>query len=297
MITQFAIRLICGMSIVWCVMPRHQVTSGFFRIQLLVTLGLSVLAAVAAGELAGTVISGQPHLSVPSIPKYSPEAATVHSAVLSASNIQVLMGLTAVLSFVGSIFWTLERRVAGGRFCFAIAAISTTCAALSCVSQSALSTMAGSLYWMSEVATGLVSGAAVGGMLLGHWYLTAPTMSTSPLNKINTWFAIAAGFRLLLAGTALIMDWSIVFQSEPIQVVVGGAGLHTVTFASMHSIWLSLEWLGGIIGPLIVCLMVHRIMKYRNTQAATGVLFVGVILAFLGEMTAALLRRELQLPL
>ena len=38
MLTQFAIRLICGMSLVWCVMPRSEVTSGFFRIQKLVML-------------------------------------------------------------------------------------------------------------------------------------------------------------------------------------------------------------------------------------------------------------------
>ena len=67
--------------------------------------------------------------------------------------------------------------------------------------------------------------------------------------------------------------------------------------SSTYSIWLSLDWLGGSIGQLIVSAMVWRIMKYRNTQAATGVLFVGVILAFLGEMTAALLRQELNLPL
>ena len=40
-----------------------------------------------------------------------------------------------------------------------------------------------------------------------------------------------------------------------------------------------------------------RILKYRNTQAATGVLFVGVILSFIGDMTAALLLQETTLPL
>ena len=281
MITQFAIRLILGMSTVWCVLPRSQVTSGFFRIQMLVTLGLSVLAAMAAGELAGPVISGQPG----------------EAAILSAGTIRTLMGLTAVLSFVGSVYWTLERRAAGGRFGFAIAALALACAVLNCVSTTSAATWPGTLYWLSEIATGLVSGAAVGGMLLGHWYLTAPTMSTSPLLVVNAWLAIGAACRFLLAGIALVMYWPVVFQSRTVEIVTGATETRTVTFSSMHSIWLSLEWLGLVIGPLAVCLMVHRIMKYRNTQSATGVLFVGVILAFLGEMTAALLRRELQLPL
>ena len=43
--------------------------------------------------------------------------------------------------------------------------------------------------------------------------------------------------------------------------------------------------------------MTIRILRYRNTQAATGVLFAGVILVFLGEMSAALLLAELRHPL
>ena len=43
--------------------------------------------------------------------------------------------------------------------------------------------------------------------------------------------------------------------------------------------------------------MTLRILRYRNTQAATGVLFAAVILSFIGEMSAALLAGELQRPL
>jgi hypothetical protein len=47
---------------------------------------------------------------------------------------------------------------------------------------------------------------------------------------------------------------------------------------------------------MVVCVMVQRILRYRNTQAATGVLFVGVILTFIGELTADLLQRVLSVP-
>jgi len=43
--------------------------------------------------------------------------------------------------------------------------------------------------------------------------------------------------------------------------------------------------------------MVWRILRYRNTQAATGVLFVGVIVTFIGELSATLVSRELHVPL
>jgi hypothetical protein len=50
--------------------------------------------------------------------------------------------------------------------------------------------------------------------------------------------------------------------------------------------------------PDSVCtsIVVTKILKYRNTQAATGVLFAALILVFMGEMAAALLERDLRIP-
>ena len=57
MISLFCCRLICGASLCWALMPRRQVTCGFFRIQHLVVLGLSALAAIT---LTGNEISELP---------------------------------------------------------------------------------------------------------------------------------------------------------------------------------------------------------------------------------------------
>jgi hypothetical protein len=120
-------------------------------------------------------------------------------------------------------------------------------------------------------------GGAVTGMLLGHWYLTAPTMSIDPLRRITVYYGIAGVVRLVLSAVALWLGW---------QALSGSTQL----------VWLALRWLAGILGPLLVAWMVLRILRYRNTQSATGVLFVGVILTFIGEATAALLYRELSIP-
>jgi hypothetical protein len=265
MITQFALRLIFGMSFVWCVMPRREVTSGFFRIQMLVTLGLAVLAALATGQI--------------------PEAAGGSAPVLTRDSIRIVAGVITLLSFFGSVMWTLERRAAGTRYAFAIAFGSGITTILASVSQDQLATLHGNLYWLSEIMTALVSGTTVGGMLLGHWYLTAPSMTTTPLNRVNVWLGGVAGAKLLVGGFTIACWPLISAQTKVID-----------QWNSTYAIWLSLALLGGIFGPLAVCWMVHRILKFKNTQSATGVLFVGVILAFLGEMTGALLRRELQLP-
>jgi len=265
MISQFALRLIFGMSFVWCVMPRREVTSGFFRIQMFVTLGLGVLAALSAGQI--------------------PEVESGSGPVLGRETIRILGACLAVLSFFGSAMWTLERRAAGVRYAAAIAVGSAVSTVLATSPWSRFSTLHGNLFWLSEITTALVSGVTVSGMLLGHWYLTAPTMTTTPLNRVNLWLGLVAGAKLLLGGLTLAC-WPLISAQTTV--------IDQWNFT--YGTWLSLALLGGIFGPLGVCWMVHRILKYGNTQSATGVLFVGVILAFIGEMTGALLRRELQLP-
>lgn len=257
MIAQFCLRLICGMSLMWCGMPRRQITSGYFRIQMLVVLSMSVLAALAQST--------------------STTESSFSAGVVSAKFVRPACIGLAVASFLGSVMWTLERRRLGTVFVFLIAAVSTALVLGLCPVSGSVDGRA-VLSLASELSTALLLGGAVSGMLLGHWYLTAPTMSIAPLSRVNAYFGAAGFSRLLLSAIALVLAWEqITGQSQ--------------------WLWLSLRWLAGICGPLAVAVMVWRILKYRNTQSATGVLFVGVILVFIGELSAALLQRELNVPL
>ncbi len=304
MIAQFALRLICGMSLMWALMPRRQVTSGFFRIQMLVVMGLAVLAALATMmevQSLHTLLRQSNSLSGP-IPWFaSPIAVASPEVVL------------AVLGFLGSVLWTLERRTAGEQTGFLVLVISvpalvgnslrigmvTLLAQKSAmpetiaVFQDAFQFTHGweSRYvWLATLSplssSGILGGVVVG-MLLGHWYLTTPTMSIEPLKRINLFVGIASVLRLLVSARTLSLLWSGAFEMADA----------TSRLSAAPKAWIGLRWLAGIIGPIVVSLMVWRILKYRNTQAATGVLFVGVILAFIGDMTAALLLRETGLPL
>ena len=108
----------------------------------------------------------------------------------------------------------------------------------------------GVLTLFSEVATSLLIGGATAGMLLGHWYLTAPTMSITPLGRVNLYFGSAAVLRLLvsLIGLALVVAQA---DRRNSRVVAGAAALGR----------------RGIGGPLVLAVMVWRILRYRNTQA------------------------------
>jgi hypothetical protein len=236
-IALFAVRLICGMGAMLCVMPRKDVASPFFRIMMLVTLGMSVLLALAF-----------------------------------PSEKWVGAGL-GVVAFLGSVFWLLERRGSGTA---AIGLVSV----ISLIELLRLSSLASGAdapggIWLapaSALAAAGTLGAAMTGMLLGHRYLTAPGMPLAPLIRMNQALGVATVLRLVMSAVSLAL---------------GAAALTDSTYW----IWLSLRWLAWVVGPGIACIMVQRILRYRNTQAATGVLFVAVILTFIGELTADLLQR------
>src|SRR5688572_13181879 len=103
MIAQFALRLMFGMSLMWSLMPRRQVSVGFFRIQMLIVMGLGVLAALTFGELS-----------------QNPDA----TPVLSASLGKPISIALAALGFFGSAFWTLDFRRTGTVFVFAVFLLS-----------------------------------------------------------------------------------------------------------------------------------------------------------------------------
>ena len=239
-------------------MPRSQVSSGFFRIQMLVVVGLAVLAALTIGQLIGG-------------------PSTVTSFPSEQTSTIVCWGI-AVFGFLGSAMWTLERRKAGTALVFLICVTSSSLLLLTACSLQSLSSLSRNLNVLSELSAASLLGSALTGMLLGHWYLTAPTMSLAPLSRLTMYFGIATIIRLIVSLAGLILAWDQL------------AG-------STMWIWMGLRWLAGILGPILVFVMVWQILKYRNTQSATGVLFVAVILTFIGEMTASLLFQEIRQPI
>ncbi len=256
MLAQFAVRLICGMSLVLAAMPHKTVASGFFRVQMLIVMGLGVLATLA--------------VQTPQAPSaVAPWIGQVHYA---------LCIVIAGLGFLASVFWTLERRRMGFALIAAISILSLVALSLGILLISGTWKLHWSCVFLSDLSSALTLGGAMCGMLLGHSYLTAPTMSIAPLLRLNTFLGWAGIVRGVISGAVLLVAWP---------------------YLSGDStwIWLSLRWIAGIGGPLMVWQMVQRILVFKNTQAATGVLFVGVILTLLGELTGTLLLAVTGYPL
>ena len=271
MIESFVLKLLVGIAMMWLLMPRKEVSDGFFRIQMLVSLGLSVLLVLIVSSSSTTA---ENHLHS------NPRNASLPSAIVARSDIgdNIVCAsqiIAACVAYAGHIFWKLGRRTPGAISIYSIALLSLL--SQICFSLGNGITVNSCLVLLSDLSSSTVLGATLTGMLLGHWYLTTPTMSIGPLSWFARTLAIAAVLRLVMTGIA-----------------IGRSG-----FAShdiVHVLWLFLRIVGGILIPFATSIVVAKILKFRNTQAATGVLFAALILAFMGEMAAGLLELDLRMP-
>jgi hypothetical protein len=257
MTATFLIRLSSGITLMWLMMPRKHVTDGFFRIQLRVVLGLTVLCALflaSTGDAAGE------------------SAPPVDSA---ATRLFWLQCSAAAVAYCGSIFWALGRRRPGNLAIYVLALLCGASLVIDALANADVSRVP--LQLSASIASALVLGSVLTGMLLGHWYLTSPTMSIRPLRFFISAIAVAAGLRLAASTTAFLLHGDLLTQST-------------------QYVWLGLRVAGAILAPVVVAVMTHQVLKYRNTQSATGILFACLIVIFMGEMSGALLEGELRVP-
>ena len=58
-----------------------------------------------------------------------------------------------------------------------------------------------------------------------------------------------------------------------------------------------LRWSFGMIGTMILIALAWQTLRIPNTQSATGILYVGVLAVFTGELAALLLSAQTTFPL
>ena len=128
-------------------------------------------------------------------------------------------------------------------------------------------------------AAALFLGWSLTTMLLGHWYLVAPRLAFRHL-VVFCWILLAttalrgAAVAASLAEAAGVAPLT---EPHPWRLVAGfdGQGMF---------LWFRLLW--GILGPLVLALMALHCARRRSNQSATGILYVLVVGAFIGEITA-----------
>jgi hypothetical protein len=183
------------------------------------------------------------------------------------------LGLAMLCSFAGSLVWSLDKAPGGNWMIGAGGLVLCACLVL-----------AGNLYQpdeapgrliFDELTSALLLGTAMTAMLMGHSYLIAPSMSIQPLLRLLGGLFVALILRAAVAGLGL---WS-------------WTGLDTLRTLNEVSFLLPVRWGIGLACPLVLGILAWKTARIRSTQSATGILYVVVIFAFLGELTSQVLSR------
>jgi len=191
-----------------------------------------------------------------------------------SADVWLWLTLTSVMALaaLGSMVWMLDG-APGGR----VLMLLTVPLALLALGQAGYCVRdEGEPWWLvaDDLSAAAVLGSAITAMLIGHSYLIAPAMSLTPLYRLLGALAVSTVLRIGIA-TAGLWLWT---AARPV-----------TTLDQEMILWLAVRWGIGFLGPLVLCWLAWETTRIRSTQSATGILYVVVILCFLGELTSQLL--------
>jgi len=133
----------------------------------------------------------------------------------------------------------------------------------------------------------LLLGSVTVAWLLGHAYLTATKMTIAPLRHFSRLLLWAVGVRVLFLAAAV-----------GIPLATGSiAGVPTLRALTSAWLLLALRIGVGLIAVGVFAFMVADCVKLRSTQSATGLLYFGSVLAYVGELSSQYLSLEFSWPM
>jgi len=146
----------------------------------------------------------------------------------------------------------------------------------------------GALLKIGFVLGALVIASTTLTMNLGHWYLVTKELSH---RHLTLWSGVYLGSSLLrgvffFAVTAGIFAGKFGFEAREQLFSFSG----DLFFLATRFLW-------GIAGTVVLSFFVLKTARMRSNQAATGLLYVALVFALVGELLAAYLTIRTRLPL
>ena len=205
-----------------------------------------------------------------------------HSLLSLRGAIPGALALFAVLCLVSNaLFGTFRRRASRVTMVLALAAGVVAVLGTARLSPTGATTgpAALSVLTLSALLGGLVMGAINDAMILGHFYLMIRGLPLEALKRAGRIVAVALLAKIALFA-AVLLFW-------------GGA---SDVLLGREMIWTAWRVMFGFVGPLVLLWMVKDTVRLKHTQAATGLLYVAVGFALMGELAAVYLELSTGLP-
>ncbi|HXW84689.1 MAG TPA: hypothetical protein VEJ86_09820 [Candidatus Binataceae bacterium] len=143
------------------------------------------------------------------------------------------------------------------------------------------------VYIVTAIASAVVLGLVSGGMMFGHWYLIDPNL---PVDYLRSFV------RLLRA--SLIGDLAALGIALAGLGAASGAGAGAVrNLLDFDPLLLSARILLGPVATMILAWMTWKTLEVPQTMAATGLLYIAVMAALVGEMLGRFILFRTAVPL
>lgn len=123
---------------------------------------------------------------------------------------------------------------------------------------------------------GLTLGMALYTMVLGHWYLNVARLPIAILARAVAVYGALLALRLVWDGVAFATR-SVPYQGLPLPLYA--------FIATLDGFLLAVAVFFGTLFPLAAIWLVQRTLRAKSTQAATGILYVVVVAAIIGDFS------------
>jgi len=219
-------------------------------------------------------------------------ARATHPGAPGSFALWIAAALWLVFSGAGALYvvtlWTDAGALRARAYTVTLAAgLAAVIATVMLLKPADFGALAALLYAMTAITSALMLGLVSCAMMFGHWYLIDPNLPVEYLRSLvkTLAFAVGADLAALLAALAVL-------------AIAGGAPHAAVAeLFDTHTMLLAARLILGPIATLVLTWMTWQTLKVPQTMAATGLLYIAVMAAIVGEMLGRFILFRTAVPL
>ncbi|MGH7779768.1 MAG: hypothetical protein ACREQR_08065 [Candidatus Binataceae bacterium] len=251
--------------------PFFKIERGFYKSSGGVYLGSGIVTMVGLAMLASRgAHPGQP----------GPFALWIDAALWLGFSIAGLVYVASLWTDLGQ----LRSRAYTATLLIGLAAVIAT---VMLVKPADFGALAAAAYALTAITSSLMLGLVSAGMMFGHWYLIDPNLPVEYLRSLVRMLAIA-----------LVADLAALLLALGVLAIAGGAPQAAVAaLIETHGMLLAARMVFGPIATIILTWMTWQTLKVPQTMAATGLLYIAVMAAIVGEMLGRFILFRTAVPL